>query len=111
MEHQDWNTVVWNKPVKKRETKAERVAREKPSGTKQFINLDGDNPDAPKKVDYDLRMNIQKARQAKKMTQKELAGKINVQANIVNDYESGKTVPSSAILAKMARVLGTKLVR
>lgn len=53
---------------------------------------------------------IQQARQAKGLTQKDLATKINEKPTVVNEYESGKAVnPNQQILMKMERVLGVKL--
>ena len=48
---------------------------------------------------------------AKKMTQKELATKINEKPQVVGEYESGKAVPNGQIIVKMERVLGVKLPR
>ncbi|KAJ3213775.1 multiprotein-bridging factor 1, partial [Dinochytrium kinnereticum] len=53
---------------------------------------------------------IQQGRQAKNLTQKDLATKINEKQTVVNEYESGKAAnPNQQILAKMERVLGIKL--
>ncbi|KAI8924339.1 multi protein bridging factor 1-domain-containing protein [Entophlyctis helioformis] len=53
---------------------------------------------------------IQQGRQAKSLTQKDLATKINEKPSVVNDYETGKAAnPNQQILAKMERVLGVKL--
>ena len=48
---------------------------------------------------------------AKKMTQKDLATKINEKPQVVGEYESGKAVPNGQIIVKMERVLGVKLPR
>ena len=52
---------------------------------------------------------IQQGRQAKAMTQKDLATKICEKPQVVNEYESGKALPNQAILAKMERALDMKL--
>lgn len=52
---------------------------------------------------------IQKARMDKKLTQKDLATKINEKPTVVNEYEAGKAIPNQQILGKMERVLGVKL--
>jgi len=52
---------------------------------------------------------IQKGRQAKNLTQKDLATKICEKPQVVTEYESGKAIPNQAILAKMERVLELKL--
>lgn len=47
---------------------------------------------------------IQAGRQDKKLTQKELATKINEKPTVVNDYESGRAPnPNQQILAKVAK--------
>ena len=52
---------------------------------------------------------IQKGRQAKEMTQKDLATKICEKPQVVTEYEQSKAVPNQAILAKMERALEIKL--
>ncbi len=61
------------------------------------------------KVSMDVGKLIQKGRQAKGMTQKDLATKICEKPQVVTDYESGKALPNQAILAKMERALEMKL--
>jgi len=63
------------------------------------------------RVSLTLRKAIQQGRQAKKMTQKQLATAINVKQSVVNEYESGKAVPNNAIISKMERALGCRLPR
>ena len=63
------------------------------------------------KVDKSLSKAIQQARMAKKMTQKELATKMNEKPQVVGEYESGKAIPNGQIISKMERVLGCKLPR
>lgn len=45
----------------------------------------------------------------KQLTQKDLAQKINEKPSVIQDYESGKAIPSPQILSKMERSLGVKL--
>merc|ERR1712110_26753 len=63
------------------------------------------------KVPLQVRKAIQQARQLKKMSQKDLATKLNEKVSVVNDYESGKAIPSNGMLARMERVLECKLPR
>eukprot|EP00956_Cyclotella_meneghiniana_P021136 scaffold38052_cov68-Cyclotella_meneghiniana.AAC.4 len=63
------------------------------------------------KVDKSLSKAIMQARMAKKMTQKDLATKINEKPQVVGEYESGKAIPNGQIIVKMERVLGVKLPR
>jgi len=61
------------------------------------------------KVSMDVGKLIQKGRQAKEMTQKDLATKICEKPQVVTEYESGKAVPNQAILGKLERALDMKL--
>merc|ERR1712146_59090 len=58
-----------------------------------------------------LRLAIQKARTAKGLSQKQLAQQLNMQPQVINEYESGKAIPNNAIIAKIERALGAKLPR
>lgn len=61
------------------------------------------------KVGIDVGKLIQQNRQAKGMTQKDLATKINEKIQVINDYEAGRAIPNQVILSKIERVLGCKL--
>lgn len=52
---------------------------------------------------------IQKARLSKKLSQKDLAKKVNIQVGILNEYEAGKKKPDNNILGKLEKVLNVKL--
>lgn len=52
---------------------------------------------------------IQQGRQAKGISQKELATKINEKPQVITDYESGKGIPNNVILGKIERAIGIKL--
>ena len=62
-------------------------------------------------VSKDLRMAIQQARNAKGLTQKQLAQQLTMQPQIINEYESGKGIPNNQIISKLERALGVKLPR
>ncbi|KAM0969565.1 hypothetical protein FF1_017818 [Malus domestica] len=66
-------------------------------------------PAALDRVSTEVRLAIQKARLEKKMSQAELAKRINEWPQVVQEYENGKAVPNQAVLAKMERVLEVKL--
>lgn len=63
----------------------------------------------PKKIDVSVGKAIQKGRQDKGLSQKDLATKINEKPTIINDYEAGRGIPNQQVLAKIERVLGVKL--
>ncbi len=60
-------------------------------------------------VDLSVGKLIQQGRQAKNLTQKDLATKICEKPQIVTEYEQGKAIPNQTILSKMERVLEIKL--
>jgi putative transcription factor len=62
-------------------------------------------------VSAELRIALQQARTAKKLTQKQLATQLNMQVQIINEYESGKAVPNNQVISKFERALCAKLPR
>ncbi|GMM34035.1 multiprotein-bridging factor 1 [Saccharomycopsis crataegensis] len=76
----------------------------------RLTKIDRENEVAPpKKLDISVGRIISKARAEKKLTQKELATRLNEKPNVINDYEAGRAVPNQQLLGKMERVLGVKL--
>jgi putative transcription factor len=62
-------------------------------------------------IDISLSKAIIQARNAKKMTQKQLATAINEQPRIIQDMENGKAKPNGQVLSKLDRALGVRLPR
>ena len=52
---------------------------------------------------------MQTARQDLKLSQKDIAQKVNEKPSVIQDYESGRAVPNPQILGKLERALGVKL--
>jgi len=76
----------------------------------RIAKLDRDNEVAPpSKIPPAVGKTIQTARMEKQLTQKDLAQKINEKPSVIQDYESGKAIPSPQILSKMERILSVKL--
>ena len=44
-----------------------------------------------------------------KLSQKDLAQKVNEKPSVIQDYESGKAIPNPQILGKLERALQVKL--
>eukprot|EP00002_Diphylleia_rotans_P009076 TRINITY_DN19090_c0_g1_i1.p1 TRINITY_DN19090_c0_g1~~TRINITY_DN19090_c0_g1_i1.p1 ORF type:complete len:133 (+),score=36.00 TRINITY_DN19090_c0_g1_i1:66-464(+) len=131
MSYQDWNTVVLRKPTSNApkptseklatralQTGAQIETSKKFNGGKNKTHssdldskkLDEENTELRHQhVSLNLGRSIQQARQAKNMTQKELAVLINEKQSVVNDYESGRAIPNSQIINKMEKALGKKL--
>ncbi|KAL9989510.1 hypothetical protein ACROYT_G004070 [Oculina patagonica] len=80
------------------------------SANKDSAKLDRETEELHhEKVSLDVGKLIQQARMEKKLTQKDLATKINEKPQIVMDYESGKAIPNNQVLGKLERTLGIKL--
>lgn len=114
--HQDWEPVVLRGRGKHVEAKKKRdgetETRAKFDGTKSSAmrKLDDATDSAkPQRINPKIKETIIKARAAKKLTQKELAQKVQVQPNIIQQYESGKVKADVNVLRKMERILGVKL--
>eukprot|EP00741_Cyanophora_paradoxa_P012615 tig00020614_g12189.t1 len=58
-----------------------------------------------------LALEIQKGRQAKKWTQKQLAQAMSEREDVVKDYENGKAIPNVQMIVKFERALGIRLPR
>jgi len=52
---------------------------------------------------------IMQGRQAKGMSQKDLATKICEKPQVIGDYEAGRGIPNQQVLGKIERVIGMKL--
>ncbi|KAG9281898.1 endothelial differentiation-related factor 1 homolog [Astyanax mexicanus] len=78
--------------------------------TKNTAKLDRETEELQhQRVPLEVGKVIQRGRQDKGMTQKDLATKINEKPQIIGDYESGKAIPNNQILGKIERALGLKL--
>ncbi|KAI0282157.1 ylMBF1 [Russula aff. rugulosa BPL654] len=76
----------------------------------RVAKLDRENEVAPPaKVASSVGRAMQTARMELKLSQKEVAQKINEKPSVLQDYESGKAIPNAQILAKLERTLGVKL--
>ncbi|KZV94034.1 MBF1-domain-containing protein [Exidia glandulosa HHB12029] len=76
----------------------------------RIAKLDRENEVAPPpKIAPSVGKAISTARAEKQLTQKDLAQKINEKPSVLQDYESGKAIPNTQILAKLERALGVKL--
>jgi putative transcription factor len=100
MAHQDWETVVLSKPVK---------VESKPNVEKN--PLDSEEIVAPLKINVELKTAIQQARLNQKLSQKELAAKMAIPVSTINTYENGSAIPNNAFIARLEKVLNTKLPR
>lgn len=78
-------------------------------GTKVFRQLDSDEPIYIKPINFNIKEKIKNTRLLLGITQKDLAKKINVKYNLINDYENGIIIPDKKILQKISSILNIKL--
>ena len=119
---QDWEPVVVIKRHKYGEKPNAKDLRE---GKSQVVAKRGGNSKAAQmrkleeaedvvpvaKVSLELRLQIQQARTAKGMKQKDLAQRLNVPVSIVQRYENGSAVPSGLFISRLEKTLGCRLSR
>lgn len=104
LEHQNWDIIYVKLDQYKKDKKEDKIKTKKgPSNSLSKTDLDTFKN---KKVDANFSKKIIQSRNKKNLTQKQLAQIINVKPAIINDYESGKAIPNSAILNKLKRTLG-----
>lgn len=60
-------------------------------------------------ISLDIGKIIQQGRQAKGLSQKDLATKINEKPQVITDYEAGRGIPNNVIIGKIEKAIGMKL--
>lgn len=74
------------------------------------LDIDNDEPlKQPKMIPRQISIKIQQKRQELKLTQKDLALKLNEKVDIIQKIETGNYVYNRKILNKLERILNTKL--
>ena len=112
--HQDWTPVVFNK---KSDTGKDTGKPSSSSSSSSLSNVGvykAASDDDVKKTKYVLKTTsqaIMSARAEKKMTQKELAQKCNMDVSIINEIERGACVYNATHVNKIQSVLGVKIPR
>ena len=111
MDHQDWKPVILKKSVKKSIVEKKQVVK---------TNLNSNsisNVNSKKLEDEDVQLKyvpksvgieIQQARAAQKLSQQDLANRLCVKKNIINDLESGKMLKNNQFVSKVKRTLNIK---
>mmetsp|Transcript_31849 Transcript_31849/g.85050 ORF Transcript_31849/g.85050 Transcript_31849/m.85050 type:complete len:157 (-) Transcript_31849:33-503(-) len=115
---QDWEPVVLSKSKPTGASGAPAgpkggVSKQTSAGVdiRHLEDDEGDSRMALPTVSQDLRIALAQARQAKGLSQKDLAAKLMIPAKVIQDYESGKAIPNNGLIAKFERTLGCKLPR
>jgi ribosome-binding protein aMBF1 (putative translation factor) len=99
MDHQSWEPIVLSK-----KNTTDRKLQDKQ--TSQRGETEG-KLEAPS----NLGQLIAGGRTIKQMTQKLLANRLGIAPTVLSRVESGKEVPTNAMIAKIERILGIKLPR
>ena len=115
---QDWTTVTFNKRLSNtNNTSNPNNPSHKPATTSSLANVGiykAASDDDTKKTKYVSKATsdaVKTARCEKKLTQKELAQKCNMDAAIISDVERGGGVYNAAHINKIQTVLGVKIPR
>lgn len=78
--------------------------------TKNTAKLDRETEELKHEtISLDVGKIIQQGRQAKGLSQKDLATKINEKPQVITDYEAGRGIPNNVIIGKIEKVIGLKL--
>lgn len=113
--HQDWTPVVFNK--KSNDGKDTGKPSSSSSSSSSLSNVgvykaaSDDDVKKTKYVSKSTSQAIMSARSEKKMTQKELAQKCNMDVSIINEIERGACVYNATHVNKIQSVLGVKIPR
>lgn len=115
MSHQDWTPVVFNKKSndkdKDKNEKKTTLSSSSLSNVGVYKAASDDEMKKTKYVSKNTSQAIMSARSEKKMTQKELAQKCNMDVSIINEIERGTCVYNPTHVNKIQSVLGVKIPR
>ena len=110
--HQDWTPVVFNKKSNDgKDTEKEKPSSSSLSNVGVYKAASDDDIKKTKYVSKSTSQAIMSARSEKKMTQKELAQKCNMDVSIINEIERGACVYNATHVNKIQSVLGVKIPR
>ena len=105
MDHQDWKPVILRKNTKPINS-TEKV-RKKSIENQYLKKLEGDDVKL-EYIDRSISKKIIEARVSLKMSQQDLANKLCVKKNIVNDLESGKILKNDKVIRRALNILKIK---
>jgi putative transcription factor len=118
MSHQDWTPVVFKKKTDDNKKGCEKEKTTSSSSSSSSLSNVGvykaasdDDVKKTKYVSKNTSQAIMSARTEKKMTQKELAQKCNMDVSIINEIERGACVYNASHVNKIQSVLGVKIPR
>lgn len=119
MSHQDWTPVVFGsnkshdnkKGCEKEKATSSSLSSSSLSNVGVYKAASDDDVKKTKYVSKTTSQAIMSARTEKKMTQKELAQKCNMDVSIINEIERGTCVYNATHVNKIQSVMGVKIPR
>ena len=109
--HQDWKPVVFKKTENKSKEEKTSTSTSSLSSVGVYKASGDDDVKKTKYISKNTSQAIIGARCEKKMTQKELAQKCNMEVSIINEIERGVCVYNPTHVNKIQSVLGVKIPR
>tara|TARA_A100001037_G_C15039341_1_gene584717 strand:- start:310 stop:648 length:339 start_codon:yes stop_codon:yes gene_type:complete len=112
MDHQDWETYIIHckgETNGTKDKKVEKIKRNTFFDKSKKLDQKIDEGDLKhKKIDSELSKKIQQGRLSKGWTQKQLATKLSIPVNVINEMECGKFLYDGQKLSKVKRILNIK---
>lgn len=93
------------------ETSDKVTGEQRARSNKNRMLDEAEDPDHLPTVGVDFGRTLLQARNAKGLTQKQLAAQLNIKPAIITEYEQGKAQPNGQLISRMDRILGCKLPR
>lgn len=104
--NQDWEPVIWRKPVKKPINRGSNVSQRQSDHRRLDDSNEVNRIEKPSIV---FTIALRNARVLKCWSQTELAANININVSFIKEYESGKQYPTASVRCKLNRILGITL--
>jgi len=110
MEHQDLRVITIGSKVKKNTNLKREIVKKNVSNSNNIYNVNAaklENSDEIqiKYVDKTVVKNIIQARTLQKISQQDLANKLNVRKNVITELESGKMLKNNQFVSKVKKIL------
>jgi len=114
MNFQDWDKIVFTKKPVNKTNKDRSILQNTKSQNEssQKMNKVDNETFTQKKLTLAFRKDLQKARLLSKISQKDLATKLNVKTQVITSYENGTCLtPTNGFITKLEKELKCKLPR
>ena len=113
---QDWEKIVWKKPILKKDLPKELIPVEKQKNKNNIVNtvkkiyhddnLINEEPDIkPILIGKQFGNDMQSRRVAKKLSQRDLANTLSIPLSIINQYETGLGIRNGSYVSKIKKYL------